>query len=653
MTIVTLGHPLETLRDGVTAFVGDRRTSPATAMNMTVSVRNGLATVGVTRFFRNDENVPIEAVLTYPVAFDAILVGLTARIGKRELSAIARPREAARDAYEDAMDRGKLAVLHEEPLRGVHIVSVGNLAPGVEVEVRAEWMTPLACLASVPSLRIPMTVGELYGESLLLPVDDLVTGKEGLSVGVLTVAADSGHAILDGKALDSGPINIPLNRSLNLSFPEARFGVSKGIDACGRQVSIALKPTEAGNEPLKLAVLFDRSGSTNASADGYRDQTIWTSMQNGLGAAFDKLQPFDSVVLWQFDSECDRVGAATGAQAARLVKLLGEPRGGTELGSAVRTLVDKEDFSDILILTDGQTWAADAHAAAGLGRRITAVVVGSAGFDAVVGHLAAMTGGQLFAAEGAAIPAAIHSAAESMRVRSSGLTGRQENGLPVTLDTYRGGVTISISWEGDAKLASCDRIGRFAAGLALPLITKEDAADFAVSHGLCTHLTSLLIVDEAGETVQGVPEQRKIALSAPSASLAYLSHTSFEMAPSISCKMQAFVPDDDSSCVVIDWDTKANELLAGDLSGLEHDVAQNIRVAAEDSRVIDLANQLGLEPVILVIALLARGHLSRTAARIARKLLGDTPHDMLLEALEVLSLHSLETECTQVIRKVS
>src|SRR5690349_9704576 len=89
-----------------------------------VRIRGGLAIVATERLFRNDEPASIEATLTFPVPVHATLARLTARIGDRELVAAALARNAARDTYEDAIDRGKTTVLHEEVLRGVHQLCV-------------------------------------------------------------------------------------------------------------------------------------------------------------------------------------------------------------------------------------------------------------------------------------------------------------------------------------------------------------------------------------------------------------------------------------------------------------------------------------------------------------------------------------------------
>jgi hypothetical protein len=45
----------------------------------------------------------------------------------------AQRRATARATYEDALDRGRTVVLHEEVLRGIHMILVGQVSPGQEV----------------------------------------------------------------------------------------------------------------------------------------------------------------------------------------------------------------------------------------------------------------------------------------------------------------------------------------------------------------------------------------------------------------------------------------------------------------------------------------------------------------------------------------
>ena len=122
-------------------------------------IYGGLAVVTTERIFRNAEATSIEATITFPVPVRATLVRLAARIGNRELIAASLAREAARETYEDAIDRGKSTVPHEEALRGVHQLCVGHVPPGVDVAVRSTWADALATNPAGVFLRVPTTPG--------------------------------------------------------------------------------------------------------------------------------------------------------------------------------------------------------------------------------------------------------------------------------------------------------------------------------------------------------------------------------------------------------------------------------------------------------------------------------------------------------------
>ena len=84
--------------------------------------------------------------MTFPVPTSATLFDLEAKIDGRRIRANARSQEHARSDYEGAIDDGKFAVLHEELLRGLHMLSVGHLRPGGEVELTTRWATTLSMI---------------------------------------------------------------------------------------------------------------------------------------------------------------------------------------------------------------------------------------------------------------------------------------------------------------------------------------------------------------------------------------------------------------------------------------------------------------------------------------------------------------------------
>jgi Vault protein inter-alpha-trypsin domain len=639
MTLQSFGHPLHTLNNGVVGFAENIRSTPQVSMNISVHVENGLAKIITTRTFENHEEVPIEAILTAPVSFQAVLTRLSAKIDGRELTAKAQSRDGARAAFEDAIDRGKLAILHEEPLRGLHIISIAPLAPKQKVEVVTVHMMSLANVGNTSTLHIPTTVGELYGASPLLPVDDVVVGDNALRIAKLQVDSASGEAFLNGALVNDTPLDIDLTRQIIITFPQAEYGRLQGYDAYGRRLSVTLQREETSALALNLAVLFDRSGSTSAHI-GDKGSTVWSSMRDGLKKSLLDLQEADAISLWQFDSDCQRIGSANGAHSSALVEGIGSPAGGTELGSALEQLNKNASVKDILILTDGQTWAAEAQAIAAMGYRISAVLVGEGSFDGVIGQLAFMTGGEIFPANGSDVGPAISSALRSLRSVSAAAEGALTDGKPDILKTKRSGLSISINWDRQPSSEPSDDIGRYVAALALPLIAEEHATEFAAAHNLCTHLTSLLLVDEEGKTIEGVPEQRKIELAHSAQSVAYYAPAieMFSIRQSVAERKDVIMSCSYSPIIssTIDWNNLANQLLIGDVTGLDAAQIDLVYDLAGVQEIRDLAIKLGLDSIVVVIGLLAKCDAGKTAERIARKILTQASSDDLKEPLEIV-----------------
>jgi len=529
MQASALGHPLETLHDGLTTFCnGEAVPIPLVATAISVRVQSGLAFVRMTRTFRNAEGNPIEAVMTFPVGFDAVVTGLAATIDGRRMVGVAKERAEARETYESALDEGRLSVLHEEVLRGIHILSVGALPPGAEVEVELEQTVSLADVGGVPFLRLPMTAGQLYGTSPLLPSDDLVIADV-RHVAQLSVTVDAGRAVLEGRTLAPEETKeILLDRALELRIEGGAFGSLDGIAADGRRVRMTLSPVGAGEVALDLHIIVDRSGSTNSPV---REGTvsIWEAMRNGLAVELAALRSTDRLALWQFDSECQLLGVAGGATCAKLVDALEGPRGGTELAGAVRAAV-AEGAKDILVLTDGQTWAHMVEDLKGEGLRISAILVGPRSLDANIGHLCAMTSGQVLYAPGRDVGAALRTAFAALRRPGAAARGEVDVVGPREVTALRGGVTLQAGWlDGPEVATASDAVGRFAAALALPLLPTETAEAFARAHSLCTHMTSLVLVDDAGEATEGFSRMRKVPLMSGRAELPVQAYMSREM----------------------------------------------------------------------------------------------------------------------------
>ncbi|HEY4251537.1 MAG TPA: VIT domain-containing protein, partial [Roseomonas sp.] len=502
---------------------GSRRPIPLVATRFAVRILGTLALVTAERRFRNAERQSIEATMTFPVPVQAALVGLTARIGGRTLQASAQRRAAARETYEAAIDAGRTAVLHEEALRGIHMISVGHVPPGEEVVVSGLWAMPLAIAEAGATLLIPTTVGDVYGRDPL-PDSDALEHAEIRLEAEIEIACDSGAVRLAGATLVGGRARVGLGRPIVISVAGAAPRRLSGLAADGRAVTLTVQPEPGGDGLLDAVLLQDMSGSMNEPAghgEGHRQPTKHGVARQALRAIAAGLRPRDRLDLWEFSDDARRAGSGTGpAEVLAAIGQLGHPGGGTELGGAIDAVLAAREGADILLVTDGKSHALDVHAAARRGARFTVILVGEDSLAANVGHLAALTGGQIFVSAGPDLEAVMRLAVAALRAPRLRQDGPEPGARPVVASALAGGMRITANWS-DAALAAPAEAGQdravaaYAAWLALPLLAEADAAALAEAEGIVSHLTSLVLVDEAGAVQEGLPAQRKVPLVTP------------------------------------------------------------------------------------------------------------------------------------------
>lgn len=666
MAAFAFGHRLDALYEGLTGFAdGVPAFVPLVSTDIAVNVKCGIATVRTRRCFQNIEDAPIEAILTMPVGSDSVVTGLNATIDGRVLVAESVGRLAARETYEAALDAGKMAVLHEEVLHGVHVLSVGQLGPGKSVFVELETVTCLGLGGRGLFLRIPMTVGHVYGTSPLMPVDDLSVSSRIEHRATLTVTIEDGMAILgDEMELPSGQVaEISLDRAVELQFPNEAFGSLTGRSGDGRNVRIDMKSIAETERPLEIAVVFDRSGSTASRVDVISGRSIAESMKHGLSNALLGLRSDDRINLWQFNQSCELVGVSKGPASNELIHNLEEPNGGTNLADAIKTVIGS-GAPDILVLTDGKTWAADINQLMAAQARISAILIGPESLDASIGRICAITGGQIFYAVGGDVQTAVETALRALRISGGQVTGEVEAGKPLALTTIRSGVAISANWSDEDAGTESNPIGRFAASLALPLIPDEYLVPWAMMHRLCTSQTSLVLVDEQGPINDGVSDVRKVPLSICQASTrhfenfqpqddlpspAYRRESAIPQAGEfklskhdeqrtrgfgwrsllgyINTRRQGVKQTEPSPFLGFDWLRQADAVTQGDFSCLT--VSQLELVIKHESfrHVKELASRYGMAPRLVALALIALSVGSHDGARFAHRIMANVPSD--------------------------
>jgi hypothetical protein len=310
--------------------------------------------------------------------------------------------------------------------------------------------------------------------------------------------------------------------------------------------------------------------------------------------------------------------------------------------------------------------------------------------------LAALTGGELFVVPGTGSASAILAALASMRHRH---VVQPVIDSPLVATTARmAGMDVTARW-GDANPTGtapapiaegagsnpddARYIGAVAAALAIPHMLEEEAAALAEAHGLVCHLTSLVLVDDSAEAQDGIPAHRKVPLMVsgegrlslrPAGRLELgrtvdagsfrqsFSHGRSKVVSVEVRKMRmpvaAPAPSLKAWVSQVNW-SDAEALRQGDISKLPPGAVPSVLAAAALPEVTELARALGVGPVIVVIALLAKAaadvegnavglfgavldkasaHGDRNAARLFRAVLGNADTALVQAALRAAGL---------------
>lgn len=157
---------------------GDLRTErgslPLDRVDIRVEITGLTSRVELTQDFVNPFNEPLEASYVFPLPARAAVTRMRTTIDGRAAEAELREREAAREAYDEAIVSGRRASITEEERPDVFTMRVGNIVPGQRVSVTLSLVNPLVCDDGEATFRFPLVVAPRYipGE----PLDDVAVG---------------------------------------------------------------------------------------------------------------------------------------------------------------------------------------------------------------------------------------------------------------------------------------------------------------------------------------------------------------------------------------------------------------------------------------------------------------------------------------------
>jgi Ca-activated chloride channel homolog len=525
----------------------------------------------VEQHYRNPGSANIEAVYTFPLPSDAVLLDLDVRIGERTLTSVVVEKRKAEARFEDALAQGDSAAMLERATDGVYTVNLGNLHAGEEALIRYRYAQLLRFEHGSVRLTVPTVIAPRYGDpaaaGLLLhqaPVNDLLTEYPFRLTLTLAGAIAAGtiasptHPIATTRTMQGVSVTLAkqawLDRDFVLTVADVQSAslavLAQDGDGCVTLASFCVDAQPAANDrPLALKLLVDCSGSMAGDSIA--------AARRALQRILTALSPADRFSLTRFGSHvvdvvpdlvpADRRAVVTaGAAIANMQADLG----GTEMDGALGTVMAREgsaDGADILLITDGEVWGLDRLIALArkARQRVFVVGIGAAPAEGILRKLAKISGGACeFVTPGEDAEGAIvrmFARLRSPRIARvdvqwplaplwttplpTGLFGGETvhvlagfAAAPVgeavlTLVATGEGGSTSTHIALPAEVGADATLARMAACRRIEVADRESQLDLALRYGLLTDRTNFIVVHERAENekARDLPELRRVA----------------------------------------------------------------------------------------------------------------------------------------------
>jgi Ca-activated chloride channel homolog len=380
-----------------------------------------LAEVTVDQKYHNPHGTNIEAVYTFPLPLDAVLLDFEIEIGGRKLAGKVVEKSDAERRYEDAIVGGDTAVLLEQSQPGLYTASVGNILPDEVATIRFRYGVQLRWNGDTVRFMMPTAIAPRYGDATAAGLlqhqvpEHAFDAEQSFSLaitvqGILSAAnftcpthnvnvqpADKGMAIdvVGTPAMDRDFILEACAPAVEAS------GALCAPDQDGWVALVSFRPEVPDTEysdPRCVKIVVDCSGSMTGDSIAQARAAIDRVLDDLREGDFFEIITFGSSHSTLFGSGMP-VSETSLARARDFVRVIDANMGGTEIGGALAAayaVSTKPGVTcDLLLITDGEIWNGEEVIleARQSNHRIFTIGVGSAVAEPFVRKLAEAAGG--------------------------------------------------------------------------------------------------------------------------------------------------------------------------------------------------------------------------------------------------------------------
>ncbi len=392
------------------------------SVDIQANLQGLVSEVTVTQIYRNLQDINIEAVYTFPLPLDAVLLDLSLELNGKKLRGTVKRNDEAEENYEDAMVDGDSAVLLKKSKLDLFTINVGNILPSERVTVQFKYAQLHHWQGDSLRFHLPTTIAPRYGDPVGLAEHEVpeyaLSVDRGFSLtfhieGELVLAncecpSHSEHISESTKkgvrkfVLSGG--NALMDRDFILVIKQSSQSVLDGLYAQDNEEYVALASfhpvlPEIFTESARcVKLVIDCSGSMSGDSINQAKDALHKILSLFRANDYFNLITFGSNYNLLFPEPVP-ANENNIKRASRFVDRIDADMGGTEIGAALEAAYQcgsiKELPSDLLLITDGHIWDDDRVIAAAQqsGHRIFSVGVGSAVSDGFVRSISELTSG--------------------------------------------------------------------------------------------------------------------------------------------------------------------------------------------------------------------------------------------------------------------
>jgi Ca-activated chloride channel family protein len=134
-------------------------------LDVQTELREALAITTFTQSYQNASKKNIEAVYTFPLPLDAVLLEMLVTLGDKTLKGTVIPKADAEERYEAAITEGDAPVMLQNPQPGVYTMNIGNLLPEEQVKIMIRYAAFQCWQGDTLRYFLPTTIAPRYSSS--------------------------------------------------------------------------------------------------------------------------------------------------------------------------------------------------------------------------------------------------------------------------------------------------------------------------------------------------------------------------------------------------------------------------------------------------------------------------------------------------------